>query len=533
MNHDPSAALVVDGRVVAVAEEERFNRVKTGRGYLPARSIATCLRTGGLTLKDIDLVASTGETVQEELSKRIGLFLQHYFGDSAEVICINHQLAHAASAYFCSDFDDAMVLSYDGWGDRISSMLAVGTGGGLKVLETRPAENSLGTFYSTMTSFLGFRPLRDEYKVMGLAAYGEPGIDLSAFACPTATGYNADPAFTRRTFPVRCFDEPSYSSRLVELLGDSRRPDAPIEKRHKDLAFATQETLERCAVSLVRYLHQLTGFSSLCLAGGIALNCRANAALLREDFVQRLFVQPAASDRGLALGAAQWISKTHGATLTRPAHAFMGPAYTDREIENALKLAGLSFTQVEDPAAEAARRIADGAIVAWFHGRSEHGPRALGHRSILADPRQPAMKDKINARIKFREEFRPFAPAVLEECAADLFLVDAPSPFMTITYPVRDHWKDRLGAVTHVDGTARIQTVNAEHAPMFHRLISHFRDLTGVPTVLNTSFNARGEPIVETPADAVATFSSVGLDDLFIGPFHCRKPRPRNADDSR
>lgn len=522
--HDPGAAIVRNGAVVAACEEERFLRVKSPIGTMPVLSIAACLRAARLSIRDVDFVAHTGATHPEK-PRRIREYLEHYFRHAPPVRMVHHHAAHLASAFFASGFERAMCLTCDAWGDHVSTALALGTPDGVRVIETHPRENSLGLFYAAVTSYLGFTAGEDEYKVMGLAAYGRPGVDLSTFARSTPDGHDVDVTFLADDYPDRTATEPLYSPRLVELLGPSRSPEEPITQRHRDIAFGAQETLERCLLGLVRRLHVQTGLHDLCMAGGVALNCSANATLARCAEVDRLFVQPAASDRGLALGCALQVAFEEHEPVRPLPDVFLGPTYSDEEIRSALDLGGWDYREVSDPAAEAAQMLAAGEIVGWFQGRSELGPRALGNRSILADPRPAGMKDAVNARIKFREEFRPLAPAVLEERAAELFEVGSPSPFMTVAYRVRPEWAGRIPSVVHVNGTARVQTVDRGRAPLFHRLIEAFAARTGVPAVLNTSFNLRGQPIVETPRDALATFAACGLSGVFLGRFLVLKPR--------
>ncbi len=519
--HEPNAALSIDGEIVAACEEERFARVKSPRGRIPTQAAAACLDAAGIAFSDVDLVAHPGETY-DDMPARIRHYLGHHFGhdfaDGPDVLMVDHHTAHLASAFFASGFEEAMCLSYDARGDRVSTALArADRKRGVQVLETLPGENSLGIFYQTMTSYLGFVAAEDEYKVMGLAGYAERGPDLSDFARPTETGYAVDVGFFRDDPPVLSIYEPHFGKALVSRFGPAYRPGAPIDDRAREIAFATQRTFEACARSLTERLHGLTGLSRLCVAGGCGLNCSANGALRRLPFIDEIFIQPASSDRGLGLGAAMEGAFSLGDAPKPLDHVYLGPEYSDAAVEAAVATAGWPWRKVADPASEAAGLLARGKIIAWFQGRSEYGPRALGNRSILADPRPADMKDAINARIKRREEFRPFAPAVLEERAPDLYELDGPSPFMTFAVPVRAAWAGRLAATTHVDGTARVQTVSAEANPLFHRLIARFEDLTGVPAVLNTSFNVKGQPIVETPLDALSTFAATGLDAMIVG----------------
>lgn len=523
--HDPGAALVCDGVIQAVCEEERYLRIKSPWGRLPIESIAACLRATGLNMEDVDLVVHPG-VIHEALPGRVASYISHYFGWCPPVRVIHHHIAHLASAYFCSGFEEAMCLSYDGYGDGVSVALARGSRrGGIEVLESLPKEASLGVFYSAITSYLGFRVSEDEYKVMGLAPYGREGAaDLSEFVRYEDEGYEVSAAMYRDGHLSVTNDEPIYSDALVKALGPPRRPTSQIEQRHRDVAHAAQLALENCAEALVRRLHRRTGFDSLCIAGGVGLNCSNNAKIDRLPFVRRTFVQPAASDRGLALGCALQAAFELGEPASGALkHAHLGSGYDDDLVAADLDHFGVRHENLSDPAATAAELVAAGRVIGWYQGRAEFGPRALGHRSILADPRNQDMKDRVNRLVKRRESFRPFAPSVLLERATELFDVRGESPFMTFSVPTVDSWRERLGAVTHVNGTARIQTVHPDADPLFHRLIEHFGHLTGVPAVLNTSFNGRGEPIVETPRDCAAMFASSGLDAIIMGRHLVRK----------
>lgn len=523
--HDPGAALVCDGVLVAACEEERLLRIKSPRGFLPIRSIKYCLEIAGLRFDEIDLIIHPG-TSHKGVADRIEHYLTHYFGSSPKIRLINHQLAHIAGAYYASDFDQAMCMSYDSYGDQLSGATAIGDNSGIKILDTIPHNNSLGTFYGTMTIYLGFLGGEDEYKVMGLAAYGKEGVDLSPFASTTSEGYNIDvDNMCRHIVPNATVFEAHYSEKLLNLLGGPRRlPEGPVSQFDCDVAFAAQRTLEKCISSLATKLHKETGLRKLCVSGGVALNCVANHVLLKLPFIDEIYICPPATDRGLAFGCALEGANMVGERISGKQHMYLGREYSNDDIQEALWLTGQSFRKSDNPMREAATMLFDGKIIGWFQGRSELGPRALGNRSILADPRRPEMKDEINKKVKFREEFRPFAPSVLEERAMDLFDMDTPSPFMTITYPVRSEWREKLGAVTHVDGTARVQTISRETNPRFHGLVREFGAISSVPVVLNTSFNTRGEPIVETPLDAVRTFNGTGIDALFIGDFVVSKP---------
>jgi carbamoyltransferase len=519
--HDPGAAIVIDGVVRAVCEEERYLRVKSAWGRLPLRSIRACLSLAGCRMEDVDVVVHPGE-VYDDLPERIRRYLVHHFGTAPTVEIVHHQTAHLASAWLCSGFeDDAMCLSYDGYGDGVSVALAHATHErGIEVLVHEPRQRSLGVLYSAITSYLGFQVAEDEYKVMGLAPLGRAGaVDLSPFVGVDGLDYEIHDHTFRAGHLQLSGDEPIYGDRLVEVLGPPRMPGTPIEQRHMDIARAAQDSLSRVAAALVTRLHAMTGSRSLCIAGGVGLNCTVNWSMGQLPCVDRLFVQPAASDRGLALGAALHTAFGHG-DLDGPirlATTAYGSEYGDEDAEAELVRSGLRWCRVDDPAAVAAELLAQGAIVGWYQGRSEFGPRALGHRSILADPRRIETRDRVNDAIKFRESFRPFAPSVLAERSAELLEFGGASPFMTMSVPVREKWQERLGAVTHVDGTARVQTVDQAEEPLYHRLIAAFAAATDVPAVLNTSFNVQGQPIVESPRDALATFAGSGLDAVLIG----------------
>jgi len=445
------------------------------------------------------------------------MWVTHHFGYSPKVVTVNHQTAHLASAYYQSGFDEAMCISYDAYGDGISGSIGVASKeGGLKILEALPSDNSLGVFYATMTSFLGFKPGEDEYKVMGLAPYGAASVDLSFFCKPTTSGYYCDPIYFRSSKSGTQY-EPFYSEKLVAMLGEPRRKGEKLNYNYKNIAASTQATLEESIISLVTRIYNQTGQRNLCLAGGVALNCSANRVISKLPFIKNLFIQPASSDRGLALGCAMYAAVSNGEPLEVISHVFYGPTRDNREIEDAIKLTGVNAKRIDDPSMIASQLLAEGKIIAWYQGRSEFGPRALGHRSILADPGLSTMKDEINKRVKFREEFRPFAPSVLEERYMEIYDLNAPSPYMTVACDVKDGWGDRLPATTHVNNTARVQTVNKETDTNYHALIKNFEKLTGRPVVLNTSFNIMGQPIVEKPLEALANFYSCGIDALLIG----------------
>ena len=539
-SHDTAACLLADGRIAAFAEEERFNRERHTRRF-PDQAIAFCLAAAGIGAGDLDVVAfahrpgldlarGVRDALRRGSPKRLAV--QAYVDANlvrkeaafrarwryrGRIAHVGHHDAHAASAFFPSPFERAAVLTLDRGGDFLSTTLQHGAGRRLVPLARVRNPDSLGEVYSALTWYLGFHPNADEGKTMGLAPYGRDKLvpDLADLVRPTADG------LFRVNLAWFAYQREAgwLSKRFLERWGPPRVPESAITEQHQDLAFAVQDLLEEAALHVARGLQRRTGLTDLCLAGGVALNSVMNTRLLREAGFERIFVQPAASDAGNALGAALWVWHQR---LGRPraeamTHAYHGAAFAERDHAAALAGSGLAVRQVADPAEAAARLLAEGRIVGWFQGRAEVGPRALGARSILADPRRAETKDVVNARVKRREGFRPFAPSVLHERGAEFFDGYQPNPFMLLVQPVRADKRTVIPAVTHVDGTARLQSVTADTSPEYHRLISCFADLTGVPVVLNTSLNLRGEPIVHRPAEAVADFLRSDMDALFLG----------------
>jgi carbamoyltransferase len=568
---DASAAAVVDGRFVAGVEEERFRRIKHWAGF-PERAARFCLEEmngGGL---DGVTALAVARQPRAYLARKALLALSHprslrralgrarnlrqvasleeriaasFGGPAPRLHPVEHHLAHVASAFYCSPFEEAMCLTVDGFGDFVSTMMAVGRGSSVEVLQRVHFPHSLGLFYTAITQFLGFPGFGDEYKVMGLAAYGEPALAdrLGRIVPPRPDGLFA--------LDLRCFRHLSqgvdmtwedgapelgtiYTPALVELLGPARRPGEELTQRHKDLAASLQKIYEDRFFALVRALQRRTGLKRLALAGGCAMNSLANGKLFDQTDVEEVFIQAAASDAGTSLGAALYV---HHAVLGAPRngfvmeHSYWGPAYGEREIREAIAAAVLEsggrdgawgevrIETVSDEdrlADDTAEAIARGDVVGWYQGRSEWGPRALGNRSILADPRRADMKDVLNLKIKRRESFRPFAPSVLEERTGEWFTIGYPDPFMIKVYPIRPEKRPLVPAVTHVDGTGRLQTVSKRANPRYWKLIAAFERRTGVPMVLNTSFN-ENEPIVNTPAEALDCFLRTRMDRLVLG----------------
>jgi len=529
--HDSAACFVLNGETLGCYEEERYVRYKHAYGHLPIQAISAGLKAHNLDIRDISIVAIP--TLKHvDLVPRTRLFLEHYFGYSPKIYPVNHQVSHMASAFFPSDFEEAMLISADGQGDYESLALGVGkrgtlqSGSGIKVLETKGIDQSLGIFYQTLTQYLGFSGAGDEYKVMGLSAYGNPGaVDLSSIIKVATTDYLINPEFLKRDPMPRNIGEPRFGSSLLAEFGPARLKGSPLTQKNRDFARAIQDNFENAFISTVRRLHEMTGIRRIGLAGGCALNCLANMKLLDLPFIEDVFIQPASTDQGSALGAALIASFDLGIEPKTIENYYLGSSYTDNEILKSLKVSGVKYEFCDNVAFQAAKALQDNRIIAVYNGRSEFGPRALGNRSILANPINVNIKNEINQKIKFREEFRPFAPAVLGEKCGEIFNSKTISKFMTITSKVSEDWRSKIPGIVHVDGTARPQAVWKKDNESFYNIVFEFHKLTQVPVVINTSFNVMGEPIVETPLDAIKTFFGSGLDDLFIGNYHLTKNR--------
>jgi carbamoyltransferase len=565
-----SAAMVCDGRLVAAVEEERFNRVKYAAGF-PAQAIRYCLEAAGLKLGEVDHVAvarnpwarlgtkllyamrmpSFARERVKVMAKFAGVreALARVFdadpdGIRAEFHRIEHHQAHLASAFFVSPFERAAALSADGLGDFASTMWAAGEGNRIKIYGAVAFPHSLGLYYTAVTQYLGFLKYGDEYKVMGLAAYGQPEF-LEAFREIAQSNGRAfrlglDYFTHHRTGPEMSWAEGDktpvlgrmYSDKMPERLGPARAPEEPLGARHRNLAASLQARLEELYLTMLRALRLQSGAKSVCLAGGVAFNCVANGKIFDETPFEQVYVQPAAGDAGLALGAAYyvWHQKLRHPRRFVMDHAYWGPEYSRERTHAAIETSGIvnsGYSVRELPEEELARAaagiVAEGKILGWFQGRAEWGPRALGNRSIVADPRRAEMKEALNRRIKHREIFRPFAPSILAESTGEWFEKSHPSPFMTLAYPVRAEKRALIPAPTHVDGTGRLQTVTRDANPRYWRLIREFGNRTGVPVVLNTSFNDN-EPIVCRPEEALDCFLRTQMDALVLGDFLITKP---------
>jgi carbamoyltransferase len=533
--HDPAAALVVDGETLAAAEEERFSRRKHGKEpvpfsawELPVDAMRWCLDHAGLEAGDIDVVAYSydpdlaprprrditddgWEGLRTLYVRRVPGFLATALpGLRTESLdYVAHHVAHAASACVAAPDDTSAVLVLDGRGEVASHLGGRWRDGRLDVLAGQRLPHSLGLLYEEATAHLGFRRSSDEYKVMALASYGDPDRFGPVFReHVAATGDGG--------FAVRPID--------LEALTPARRPGEGWTEVHADLAAAVQVRLEEVVLDLARWLHQRTGERTITLAGGVALNCVANGRLAAEGPFERVWVQPAAGDAGTALGAALAAATSRGQACTPLSSVALGRGWEEGEIEVILKAADQPYERPADLAGTVASALARGAVVGWFQGRSEYGPRALGHRSLLCDPRRPENLNRMNA-IKGREEFRPVAPMVLADRAPEIFDGVQPSPYMLFVHRVRPEWTDRIPAVVHVDGTARVQTVDAADEPLVAAMLRAFERSTGVPVVVNTSFNTAGRPMVDTPQQALECLGSGPIDLLALGPFVVHRDR--------
>ncbi|OGR65646.1 MAG: hypothetical protein A2X31_09410 [Elusimicrobia bacterium GWB2_63_22] len=599
--HDSAAALSVDGEIVFAAHEERFTRKKHDRSF-PANAVKACLEQGGaraglgaLAPDALDAVvfyekpllkferlletayafaprgggqfvlsakAWAGEKLFMKRLLREGLAAAApYDAAKLKLLFSEHHLSHAASAFYPSPFEEAAIVTADGAGEWACGGIFRGAGAGIEALREQRFPHSLGLLYSAFTCYAGFRVNSGEYKLMGLAPYGDPAgqrvkeIKRKILAELVSLGEDGSVWLNQDYFDYGAGLRMTDDARWAALLGfPPRAPEGPLLPEYCDLALAAQQVTEEALIRLAREAARLTGSRNLCLAGGVALNCAAASAVLREGIFERLWLQPAAGDAGGAVGAALG---AHHIYFKQPrkaggsdsmSGALLGPEYTDAEIEAAAGASGLAFNKVSDDAlfAEAAALLAEGRVIGWHQGRAEWGPRALGNRSILADARDPGMQERVNLKIKRREAFRPFAPAVLAEDAAAWFEGGFSSPYMLLLDRVRQDRRkpeppgtaalapsERVGiarsdlpAVTHLDYTARLQTVDGKANPRFHRLLSGFKALTGCGVLLNTSFNVRGEPIVCSPEDSLRCFMATGLDALFIGNYIFRKAAP-------
>jgi len=573
--HDSAAALLSDGRIVAAAQEERFSRRKNDERF-PRNALTFCLKQAGLDVSQLDAVVFYDKPIikftrmlesylavapggwstfprvlptwlGEKLNLRGTLrYEMPGLRDECPILFTEHHQSHAASAFFPSPFEEAAILTVDGVGEWATTTVGIGRGNDLKILRELRFPHSLGLLYSAFTAYCGFRINSGEYKLMGLAPYGEPRFVDTIYKHLVEVKEDGSLKLNLEYFSF-LRDLRMTNTQFDALFGGPPRPpETPVEQRHMDVARSIQVVTEQIMLKLARHARELTGQRNLCLAGGVALNCVANGIIQREKIFDRIWIQPAAGDAGGALGAALAVwhlrkDNPQPRTVQQPdamQGAFLGPEFSDDEIEAVLKQHGAVYQRLTEP--ELLTRVTDllanEKVVGWVQGRMEFGPRALGHRSILGDPRSHRMQSVLNLKVKFRESFRPFAPAVLEERAAEFFELDCPSPYMLVVAPVHPRQRiaqhtpanglerlkqirSRIPAVTHVDYSARVQTISTRQNPLFHALLQRFEQKTGCPMLVNTSFNVRGEPVACTPDDAYRCFVNTEMDHLAIGNF--------------
>lgn len=550
---DAAATIMCDGELIAAVEEERFSRIKHHSGF-PYRAIKYCLDEAGISLAEVEHVALywkpwvlrhkaiqalKSAAISREMFKArvdrgiaqvsesyLGMFtyprrLREQFGPSRfRFHYLEHHMCHAASAFFVSPFEDAAILTMDGTGEDTTTLFSVGSDTKIKPLRRIKLPHSLGQFYSAVTNFLGFDMFAgDEWKVMGLAAYGEP--EYYEFFSKRVLSVNGHWGFqvNIRVLDHHLAKHYQFSEEIIKELGPPRRPDEEITVRHQNIAASAQRVLEDTVLHLLQGLYEETKAENLCLAGGVAFNSVMNGRIITETPFKRFFIQPAAGDAGCSLGAAylvyhQYLKRSRCFVME---HAYYGPSFSSEECARALRDAGLDFETLPDDELlpRVARMIAEGAVIGWFQGRMEFGPRALGNRSFLADPRRADMRELLNKKVKLREWFRPLAPSMLEEAAREVFGRSHYDPFMITVLSVAEDYKGRIPAVVHVDGTARPQTVSRHANPRYWQLIREFEKITGVPVLLNTSFNIQ-EPIVCSPEDAIRTFQNASFDALVL-----------------
>lgn len=559
---DTAACLLQNGQLVAAAEEERFVRVKHARGYFPINAVCYCLAEGGIAMGDVDYIA-VGWEVHKYPLRMAEFFLRGWHkyptkeaatleweiaqlhrwsadpyrerlrnqliagGFSADDIApfrfIPHHYAHAASAYFCSGFDHAAVITMDGSGEENATVVWEGRDGRLRKIREINIPDSLGWYYAAFTKHGGFEPYDGEGQYMGLAPYGHPNSAYAALVEQVLKvgcgGYELDPTWI--FYGPRSVSD-RFTDKFVEHFGPPREKGREISEALKDIAYAAQEQLERAGLELARFALAETGARKLCLAGGVALNCKMNGRIFESLDLDEIFIQPASGDDGgCTLGAA--VALHHELTgetqRLKMEDVYLGPSFADAEVRAALEAAGVAFRRSSAIEEETARHLSQQRVVGWFQGRMEYGPRALGSRSILVDPRDSRMKDIVNERVKRRESWRPFCPTILFERAGEFLEKPTFHPFMVLACTLRAESRLRIPAVVHVDGTARVQTLKRKHNPRYYDLVCAFDRITGVPVLLNTSFNLKGDPIVCTPEDAVRCFVSTGIDVLAMGDY--------------
>ncbi|HNX82021.1 MAG TPA: carbamoyltransferase C-terminal domain-containing protein [Candidatus Omnitrophota bacterium] len=558
LNDSCSAATIIkDGKLIAAAREERFDRIKFSDAY-PTRAVNYCLDTAGISIKNVDHIMfawNPGHELEPQDSAatvRYHKHLLHYIPNNLlrhitgeknnkKIVSIDqkinfldgnlnihfvpHHFSHAASAFFVSPYDTAAILTIDAYGDDITHQFYVGKDSQLHAIGKTEFPHSMGQVYAAITQYLGYRANSDEWKVMGLAAYGSPAYKkqfakIIFFDTKTNT-LKCDLDF----FTYYIWSPRRYSDKFVKMFGPERQAHEDLNKRHIDIAASFQSAVEDVILDMCRYLYQKTKIKQVCLAGGVTMNSKMNGRILDETPFSKVWVQPSADDAGSSLGACfyywnQILGKKRSFVME---HDYWGPGFSNAQIKECLEDALVKYEYLEHPEIKAAQAISENKVIGWFQGRMEFGQRALGNRSILADPRDPLMKDKINRLIKHREWYRPFAPSIMEEYQKDYFDNAFPSSFMQMVYTVKKDARAKIPAVVHKDGTGRLQTVSKIHNERYWKLINEFRKRTGIPVLLNTSFNDNDEPIVCTPKEALRTFFGTGIHELYLGNYRIAK----------
>lgn len=552
-----AAAIIRDGQLVAAAREERFDRIKFSDAY-PTRAVNYCLKEAGVGLKDLTHVVfawNPGHELEpqdspaavryhkhflhyipnnllrhiggDKSNKRITAISEHldFIEGGLDLHFLPHHNSHAAGAFFTSPYDKAAILTMDAYGDDITTEFFIGEGNSITSIKKTLFPHSMGQVYAAVTQYLGYRANSDEWKVMGLAPYGKTEFYDKFAKIIYFDKERGELRFNLDYFMFYVWHPRRYSEQFIELFGPERYPDDEITERHWNIAASFQRRVEDVVLEMCNYAYEKTGLDALCLSGGVAMNSKMNGRILGESPFKKLWIQPSADDAGGSLGACfyywnQVIGKERSFVME---HDYWGPGYSNDEIENALRDSAIRYEYAENIEERAATAIAEGKVIGWFQGRMEYSQRALGNRSILADPRDPDMKNKVNRLIKHREWYRPFAPSILEECQDEFFTMSHPSPFMQMVYPIKPEKRSLIPAVTHVDGSGRLQTVQKNTNPRYWKLIDEFRKLTAIGLVFNTSYNDNDEPIVCTPKDAIRTFFGTGLHELYIGNYVVRK----------
>ncbi|MCU7845667.1 MAG: carbamoyltransferase [Candidatus Thiodiazotropha sp. (ex Monitilora ramsayi)] len=551
--HDSSACLIKDGELLVALEEERFTRKKHSIQF-PKNAIEQCLKYAKIDSKEIDHIAVSIQPSKHwmkkliycmSLGRKMGPFLSHelkgtifkqrdfnkwlkaFFSGKhkPEVHFVEHHLSHVIGTYYLSPYEDAALLSLDGSGEWSTLFVGQVKSGKIERFSETMFPHSLGSFYEAATEFCGFKPNYDEGKTMGLAPFGNPDRFYDEVSRIVTVSEDASVNIDMSYFTYQNWSHRRCSDKFYEVFGTPRGKDKPFLDHHHDVAAAFQRVLEDKVLEICRILERRTDAEYIVLAGGVSLNSVMNGRILRETRFKDVYVMPAAGDNGTSIGAGYYVYHEILGNKQRFFHSnpYVGNAYSKDEVRNILEECKLPYQESKDVCKETAEILRGGNIIGWFQGRMEIGPRALGNRSILADPTLDTMKDKINAEVKHREAYRPFAPSATVECKGDFFDIDVEAPFMLKVCDVKQDKKDVLPAITHVDGSARLQTVRQETNPRYHQLLSEFGKLSGVPVLLNTSFNIMGEPIVESPLHAIRCFFSTGLDVLIIDDFIIRK----------